>query len=88
LRAEASDEGDRLDRFLADHLPDHSRTEIARWIHEGNVTVAGRLARASHRLQAGEEIELTEPPARDSTLIPEAMALDVLYEDDHLLALI
>lgn len=87
LQAETSDEGDRLDRFLADHLPDHSRTEIARWIREGNVTVAGQPARASRRLQAGDEIELTEPPARDSTLIPEPMDLDVLYEDDHLLVL-
>jgi 23S rRNA pseudouridine1911/1915/1917 synthase len=87
LRAAEPDAGERVDRFLARHLPDRSRTEIARWIRAGAVTLDGHPARAAHRLQAGEEVEVAQPPPQEIALVPQPMELEVLYEDDHLLAL-
>jgi 23S rRNA pseudouridine1911/1915/1917 synthase len=80
------DAGQRLDRWLAAQLPETSRTRIQEHIAEGRVRVAGRAARASHRVEAGDsvEIELEAPP--DLAALPEPIPLSILYEDDDLIA--
>ena len=78
----------RLDRFLVQRLPAHSRAEIQRWIKEGRVTVNGRVARKTGMsLDAGDDValEIPEPPPTD--LIPEDIPLTVLYEDDDVIAI-
>ncbi|HXF63388.1 MAG TPA: RluA family pseudouridine synthase [Caldilineaceae bacterium] len=86
LYAGAEDAGERLDRWLAAHFPDHSRSEIQRWIKEGDVRVNGAPARSSHRLAAGEMVELALPERSvDTGPEAEAIPLAILYEDDDLL---
>lgn len=83
---EAGGEGQRLDRWLAEQLPDRSRSEIQRWIKEGLVAVDGQIARASARLEQGQQIELAIPEiAPPADLAPEALPLTIVYEDDDLL---
>ena len=83
---EAGGEGQRLDRWLAEQLPDRSRSEIQRWIKEGLVAVDGQAARASARLEQGQQIELAIPEiAPPADLAPEALPLTIVYEDDDLL---
>lgn len=62
-----------------------SRSRIKSAIEEGRVTVNGERCRAAYRLRAGEIVELVIRPPRPSNLIPEAIPLDVRYEDAHLL---
>jgi 23S rRNA pseudouridine1911/1915/1917 synthase len=84
--------GMRLDRFLAEqaeaiaaHL---SRTRIKTLIEEGRVSIGGRALDApSHRLAAGDEVALAVPPAEPAEPQAEDMALDILYEDAHLLVI-
>jgi 23S rRNA pseudouridine1911/1915/1917 synthase len=75
---------ERLDRFLADQL-DISRTQAARLVAAKAVTVDGVPARASRVLTRGERVAVRfpehEPPR---TLVPAAIPLVVLYEDEHL----
>ncbi len=74
----------RLDRFLADQL-DLSRTQAARLVAAGAVTVNDAVARASRALRPGDRIVVRLPEAQPPrTLRPAAMALDVVYEDEHL----
>jgi 23S rRNA pseudouridine1911/1915/1917 synthase len=80
------DAGERLDRYLAARLPDLSRSRIQELIAEGHVRVAGRTARASHRVVAGELIEAEVIPRPPLRAAPEAIPLDILYEDDDLVA--
>ncbi|TDI28189.1 MAG: RluA family pseudouridine synthase [Acidobacteria bacterium] len=87
LQAGDQDAGRRLDIFLAEHLPDHSRSEISRWIGAGTVTIQGKPVRAARRLRAGEEVYLQIPAPRAMDLEPESIPLDVLFEDDHILVL-
>jgi len=76
-----ADAGPRLDVFLAAQLPELSRTRIQELVRESRVRVDRRAARASHRVAAGEEIEI-EILARPSlTAEPEDIPLDVLYQD-------
>lgn len=86
LRADQSATGQRLDRWLATRLPDHSRTALQRWIKEGAITVNGLQARAGQRLAPGDEIIVTLP-GEPVTAAPQAevIPLVILYEDDDIL---
>ena len=79
--------GARLDRWLAESLPDLSRSRIQHLIAGQHVTVNGVATKASHRLHGGETIEIDVPPLPPEELIPEPIALTVLYEDEHVLVI-
>jgi 23S rRNA pseudouridine1911/1915/1917 synthase len=89
LRVPEAAAGERLDRFLAAAQPDLSRSRLQALIRAGQVTVAGGACRAAQRLRAGERVrvELPDPAARRVPLAPEAIPLDVVHEDEHLLVL-
>jgi 23S rRNA pseudouridine1911/1915/1917 synthase len=77
--------GSRLDRFLAT-LPElGSRAVAERLLTGGGVLVDGRPRPKSHKLEGGEELEFEPPAAQVTTLEPQAMDLNVPYEDEHLL---
>ncbi len=78
--------GARLDAWLAAQLPDRSRSEVQRWIKNGLVTLAGRPLKASYRVETGDEIQALVPEPEEYSVEPEAIPIDVLYEDDDLLA--
>jgi 23S rRNA pseudouridine1911/1915/1917 synthase len=80
-RAEA---GERLDAYLA-RLSGLSRARVQRLIADGHVLVGGHPQKSHHRVRASERIRLRLPPAVPLTLRPEAIPLDILYEDDELL---
>jgi len=77
----------RLDRFLAQACPDHSRSALQRLIADGRVTVNGQLARSSHLLRDGDLIAIAWPPPASRELLPEQFALPILYQDDDLLVI-
>jgi 23S rRNA pseudouridine1911/1915/1917 synthase len=56
-----------------------------RLLNGGHVLVDGRARSKSHKLAGGEELEFEPPTAPVTTLEPQAMDLDVPYEDEHLL---
>lgn len=85
------DAGLRLDRVLLRHLgkrPGASRTRIQAWIAAGDVLVNGRPApRASWKVVASDDLQVRLAPVTPRRRPqPEARVLDVLYEDDDLLA--
>ncbi|MGH8056263.1 MAG: S4 domain-containing protein, partial [Candidatus Entotheonellia bacterium] len=75
----------RLDHFLTRELPAHSRAYLQQLILAGHILVGGRPMKSSYRLRAGDQITVTLPPPKPSTVTPEAIPLEVLYEDPHLL---
>jgi 23S rRNA pseudouridine1911/1915/1917 synthase len=77
------EEGDRLDRYLADRLF-LSRTQVAALISEGLVRVDGQAVRKSHVVAPGEMILVTIPPAQPTHLDPEDLPLRIVYDDEHL----
>ncbi len=79
--------GSRLDRYLAQHLPDLSRVAIQRLIEDGFVLVNDKPRKASYRVQSGEEIRVRVPPPEPTTLRAENIPLDILYEDDDLIVI-
>jgi 23S rRNA pseudouridine1911/1915/1917 synthase len=83
--AAASDQGERLDRFLARRLPERSRASLQQLIEQGLVLVDGRPTKPGYRVRAGERVAVTLPPPRPADVQPEAIPLTILYEDAHLL---
>src|SRR5258707_11870963 len=75
----------RLDRFLAIELPQYSRSRFQQLIRDGFVTLNGKTARPRDILRAGDVIDLTEPPPEKIDNQPEAIPLDILFEDDDLI---
>jgi 23S rRNA pseudouridine1911/1915/1917 synthase len=79
--------GMRLDLFLTRHLlhesspSKFSRSEIQRLIGEGEVTLNGNRVKPSARVRANDLVQVQQLPARTSTLEPEALPLNILYED-------
>lgn len=79
--------GERLDRALTAAVPELSRAQLQRLIKGGHVLVNGRAAKASLKLEGGEQVSLTLPPPVATGLIPWDIPLDIRYEDDDILVI-
>ncbi|MGH9393726.1 MAG: RluA family pseudouridine synthase [Terriglobales bacterium] len=84
-------EAARLDRFLSQQLPAWSRTRLQALIRAGAVAINGQpCSRPSAALEAGDRVAVALeqlPAATPSSIEPEAIALDIIYEDEDLAAL-
>ncbi|MBI4245044.1 MAG: RluA family pseudouridine synthase [Planctomycetes bacterium] len=76
----------RLDSFLANRFPDYSRSLLQRFIKEGLVTVNGVQSKPSGRITENDLISLKIPKIITPALIPTDIPLNIIFEDDHLLA--
>ena len=77
--------GQRLDRFLAMEFASVSRSRVQLLIDQGDVLVDGERAKPSLKLRGGERIIITgEPHPAPLKAVPEAIPLDVVYEDDDM----
>ncbi|MGO9584858.1 MAG: RluA family pseudouridine synthase [Limisphaerales bacterium] len=77
----------RLDTYLREKFPAASRGALQRLIEQGHIRVNGRIVKPTHRPRAGEQIEVHWPEAKPAEARPEAMPLDILFEDQSLLVL-
>lgn len=79
----------RLDRFLAQALPELSRSRIQELISSGGVSVNGKQAKASLSLTGGEQVTvaLEQLPSRESGVEPRPLdvPLEILFEDDSVI---
>jgi 23S rRNA pseudouridine1911/1915/1917 synthase len=88
LLAEDTDEGERLDVWLARRLPEQSRARLQALIADGAVRTDGsETHRASARVRAGQHIEVRVPDPIAPQLDPEDLPLTIVYQDAHLLVL-
>lgn len=85
------DAGERLDRWMARTWPDLSRSRWKALVEQGQVSRLGDppvvVGDPSASVRAGQAYEVTVPAPRPATPEPQAIALDILYEDDDLIVL-
>jgi 23S rRNA pseudouridine1911/1915/1917 synthase len=79
--------GRRLDQALAELFSDYSRSRLTAWIKAGDVLVDGAVAVPRQIVRGGEEVTLRAQPTAEVPLAPEAIALDIRYEDADLLVI-
>jgi 23S rRNA pseudouridine1911/1915/1917 synthase len=87
FQIEPGDAGARLDQFLAARIPTLSRSRLQALIRDGHVTLNGASTKPGAKLRAADAVALAEPPPLPSETQAEAIALDVLFEDDDLIVL-
>ena len=76
----------RLDAVVS-ALSGASRSQVSGWIEAGHVQVGGVVAgKASLKLRGGEVLTVQVPSPADATVAPEQVPLDVIFEDEHLIA--
>jgi len=82
----ADEKSQRLDKFLVTCLPEFSRTRLQNLIDEGQVQVNGAPAqKAGQMLDAPAVVEVHIPPTQATSLVPEAIPLDIIFENADLL---
>jgi 23S rRNA pseudouridine1911/1915/1917 synthase len=88
LRVSSEEAGERLDRYLVRKLSIDSRASVQRIIQAGAIRVNGQHARASYRVRVSDSIEaeITNERAESTELIPWKFPIDILYEDEHYIA--
>ena len=78
----------RVDKFVLNLVSNMSRTRLQAAAKSGFVRVNGTSVKSNHKVKAGDKVTIELPnPIRTFELIPEEMALDVLFEDDHLMVI-
>lgn len=82
----AGEAGERLDKLLAGRYQ-HSRTYFQYLIEENLVSLNGASVKKRIKPKAGDEIEVHFAQAPGTDILPEAIALDILYEDDDILVI-
>ncbi len=88
INLEVKQDGDRLDRYLSEELPNLSRSRIQQLIEQGHVQLNGKVCTTKKTaVKAGDRISLEIPEAQPLELEPEDIPLDILYEDDQMLIL-
>jgi 23S rRNA pseudouridine1911/1915/1917 synthase len=79
--------GRRFDQALAEMFPDYSRSRLTSWIKAGAITLDGAPAVPRQLLKGGEQVRLEAELENEVSSEPEAIALDIVHEDEHLLVL-
>ncbi len=86
INLQVEEQGERIDRYLSQHLSDLSRSRIQQLIEQGLVQINDKVCTSKKiTVQTGDRISLTIPDAKPLDLQPEAIPLDILYEDDSLI---
>ena len=86
---DARQHGQRLDKMLAETIIEFSRSYLQQLIEQGAVELNGApISKASVRLKAGDKVTVAmRPTAQSQAFKPEEMALEVVFEDPHLLVI-
>jgi len=79
--------GCRLDQYLSKKIPDLSRARIKKLIDSSQIDVNGKPARASQKLKGNETITIAVPPPESVDIVPQAIELDIVFEDDDLIVI-
>jgi 23S rRNA pseudouridine1911/1915/1917 synthase len=79
--------GTRLDKYVSEQYPEFSRTQVQKLIADGRIKVNDRVVKAGLKLNAGDRLTISVPPPAPTSLLPEAIPLNIVYEDDDLLVI-
>ena len=85
FRLQSDEEGKRLDVFIAEKLS-ITRSKVKEIFEEGFIRIEGRIPKPSLKVRKGLVIEGKIPAEKPMLLIPQQISLDILYEDEYILA--
>ena len=80
-----SQAGIRIDKFLAEELPELSRSYVQKLIKEEQITVNGKIVKANYKLSPEDLVVVFQPELKEPDILAENIPLDILYEDSDIL---
>lgn len=87
LEITADMEGMRVDRAVAELLPEYSRATIQSWLKQGNILQLQKRMKPSDRLRGGETLQIEIPPSQPVEWEAQSIDLDLVHEDDQIFVL-
>jgi 23S rRNA pseudouridine1911/1915/1917 synthase len=87
LSVGSSEAGQRIDSFIAGHLPQYSRSQAVVLIRQGHILVDGQSCKPGHRVKSNESIVVRIPPAAPVDLVAEPLPLNILFEDADIIVI-
>lgn len=75
----------RIDKILGHHFSQYSRSQLQKWIGDGNVKVNGQTVKPKYKLAAGDRVTIEPEKPQKIDLEPEKIPLDIVYEDDDVI---
>ena len=85
LNVENHEQNLRIDKFLADRIPEQSRSYLQKLIKDGNITVNQNIVKPNYKVQVNDFVHVSLPEPEEPDIVPENIPLDILYEDDAIL---
>jgi 23S rRNA pseudouridine1911/1915/1917 synthase len=79
--------GERLDKFVADSIPDLSRSTVQGLIEAGHILVDGIQRKPKFRMTPGEVVTVAMPPTAPDEIQPDPIPLDVVFENDDVIVI-
>src|SRR5699024_1617568 len=83
IKVTQAEDGLRIDRFLAEVVPDTSRSDMQGRIKEGIVLVNGGTVKPNYKVKTDDLVKVDERELVESDIVPEDLGLDIVHEDDH-----
>ncbi|MGE7366789.1 RluA family pseudouridine synthase [Desemzia incerta] len=77
----------RIDKVLADIIPDKTRSAIQLWIKDGYVLVNDEAVKTNYKVQSGDEIKITEPELQELDVVAENIPLEIVYQDQDVVVI-
>lgn len=75
----------RIDRYLAESYPEHSRSYLQKLIKDGMVLVNGSKVKANYKLSEEDKVEVEIPQPKEVDIVAKPIPLDIVYEDDDII---
>ena len=86
INLQVTENSERLDRWLATQLPNLSRSRIQKLIEDGRVKLNNRVCSSKKvKVVSGDCLDIVIPEPKKLNLTPEAIPLNILFEDEHLI---
>ncbi|MDC7278354.1 RluA family pseudouridine synthase [Butyrivibrio fibrisolvens] len=82
---EPSEENIRIDKYLAENLPEKSRSYYQKAIDNGFVLVNGKQVKSKYQTKLGDEIIVSIEPVKEIDILPEDIPIEILYEDSDVI---
>ena len=79
------DSGIRIDKFLANAMPEKSRSYYQKAIDSGFVLVNGKQIKSKYQTKLGDEIVVSIEPVKEIDIVPENIPIEILYEDNDVI---
>lgn len=87
FNVEASESGNRIDKFLSEKIENQSRSYIQKLLKDGHVLVNDKSVKSNYKVQEKDQICVLLPELKEPDILPEDIPLDILYEDSDVLVI-